>query len=270
MTSPTPSEPRTGHQLYHAEALAPGRAWAVVGLSVATIYVLQIGAAALGALDLVAAVLGFAPVIAALGLAIRPRWHAIGLRWPRPRFLLAGALVGSAAWYANLVLVQLVIPHPDTSRLEHIVEQTPLVPTLLAIAVMPAIAEELVFRGVLARALAHRGRVALACLISAAVFGAYHVTPYQALPTFTLGLALAYVSLRADSVVPAMLAHLLNNAIAIAIARDEVPGITGWMDAHPSATLAGSLVAVACGLALARGLPRPRSRTARFARRPPP
>ena len=35
-----------------------------------------------------------------------------------------------------------------------------------------------------------------------------------------------------------MIAHLLNNTIAILLARDEVPELARWLDAHPTSTLA--------------------------------
>jgi len=256
MTSPTPSEPRTGHKLYHGAALTPALAWAVVALSVASIYAMQIGLVAAGVTEIVAAVIGYLPVIGTLVLiAARGRRRALGLAWPRrARFLVAAVLVGCAAWYVNLVVVEWLMPDADTRTLERIVEQTPLVPTLLAIAVAPAIAEELLFRGVLARALARfdrGGRFTIAIVLSSALFGLYHLAPVQMLPTFMLGLALAYLSLRADSVVPAMIAHGLNNTIAIVISREEIPGVASWVGAHPVAMLGGALVCVGAGLAVA-------------------
>jgi membrane protease YdiL (CAAX protease family) len=176
---------------------------------------------------------------------------ALGLRWPRGRFLAAGACVGLAAWYLNLLIVTFIQPPGDLKPLERVVEEAALGPTIVAIAVFPAVTEELVFRGVLARALAARYGLVLAVIVSAVFFGIYHVLPPQALATFLLGLALAFIAIRANSVIPTMLAHVLNNTIAIVISREELPGLDAWILDHPLAMLVGSLVSVGVGLALA-------------------
>ena len=71
------------------------------------------------------------------------------------------------------------------------------------------------------------------------------------LGTFPLGLALAFLTIRAKSIVPAMLAHFLNNAIVIVLQRDDLPAIGQVLSDHPGATLGGALVVAAGGLALA-------------------
>ena len=73
----------------------------------------------------------------------------------------------------------------------------------------------------------------------------------QMVSTFGLGLALAYLTLRADSALPAMVAHLLNNTIAILIARDTLPGVGTWMAANTPAMLAITVTLLGGGLALA-------------------
>jgi membrane protease YdiL (CAAX protease family) len=253
MTSPSPSEPRTDRELYHAPALAPRGAALVVLASVFVLYAVQIGLAGAGAPVLVAATTGHVVVTLGLGFVVLRKLGrtVVGLTWPRPRFLAAGALVGVSAWYVNLLIVLLLRPPGDARALEALVEQTPLVPTILAIALVPAISEELVFRGVLLRALATRLRASLAIALAAAVFAVYHLFPPQMVSTFLLGLVLGYLTLRAGSVVPAMLAHLLNNTIAIAITRDEVPAVRSWIGDHPVAMLAGCVVVLAAGLGLA-------------------
>lgn len=107
------------------------------------------------------------------------------------------------------------------------------------------------FRGVLARGLAGRMPLWAAAAISAAVFSAYHLSLVQALPTLTLGLALAAVAIRADSAAPAIVAHALNNAIAIAVSRDELPALAGWLDHHADDALWIAIAVAAAGLVLA-------------------
>jgi len=52
-------------------------------------------------------------------------------------------------------------------------------------------------------------------LFSGIVFGLYHLRLTQAIPLSLLGIYLAYVTWRSGSLVPAVLLHLLNNAMAV-------------------------------------------------------
>lgn len=253
MTSPAPSEPLTGQQLYHAAPLTPGTAALVVTLAIATLYLVQIIVGGFGAPGVVASVAGDAAVIAlVVGLVRRrhiPLQH-LGLRGAPPRFLVAALLLGISMWYVSLVIVSLLEPPGDASKLQNVVEESALAPTLLALTVFPAIAEELVFRGILLRSLAPRLGGPLAVLISAAVFGLYHLFPPQMVSTFVLGLVLGVLTLRSASIVPAMIVHALNNTVAVLLAREVLPGVVAAIEDHTVATLVGALVLVASGLAL--------------------
>jgi membrane protease YdiL (CAAX protease family) len=152
------------------------------------------------------------------------------------------------------VVALLPITEAQTRELSRLIERPPLVAAIAMFAAVPAVCEELVFRGVFARALGRDLPLAGAAAISAAVFSAYHLSVAQALPTLTLGVALAILAIRSGSVLPAMLAHAINNAAAIAVSRDEVPALSGWLADHPIAALAIAIVVAAGGLALA--LPR--------------
>ena len=60
---------------------------------------------------------------------------------------------------------------------------------------------------------------------------------------------LGLIAIRADSVVPSMIAHAINNAAAIAMSRGELPGLAGWVNAHPAPVLAGCVAVTALGIA---------------------
>lgn len=250
-----PSEPRTGHQLYHDEALPPVRATKVVATAVVGIYGVQLGLIAFGVLDLIAALSGDLAVL--LGLYVYARRRGlramhVGLRRPAPVFVVAAGLVGVSAWYLTLVVVMLIQPPGDAKGLQKIVEQTPLAPTWIAIALLPALAEEVVFRGVLTRSLATRFVPWLSVVLSALAFALFHLIPAQMISTFLFGLALGYITLRARSCVPSMVAHLINNTVVILVARDELPGAGKWMGKHGVVVLVAAAALFGAGLGLAR------------------
>ena len=254
MTSPSPSEPPTP-RLYHA-AFAPVTAVKLAGISIGTIWGVQTILYVLGALDLVSATISDLVVIALLLAYARGRGGpaALGLRRVKPRFIVAGVLVGITVWYPALRLLLWVNPPGDTKLLQQVVQETALLPTLGAICVLPAIAEEMVFRGVLARGLATRLPAVIAILGATVAFCAFHLLPPQMLGVLPLALALGFLAVQADSILPTMVAHFVNNIIGVLLSRDDLPtSISEVVNAHPNLVLACSLVVVigglACGLA---------------------
>jgi membrane protease YdiL (CAAX protease family) len=89
-----------------------------------------------------------------------------------------------------------------------------LVAVVLATALVPAVVEELLFRGVLTRAFLGRSTL-LTLLVPSAMFGIFHVEPTQAAGTFVLGLGFAIARLYTDSVLTSILCHLAYNAYVL-------------------------------------------------------
>lgn len=252
MTSPI--EPRTA-DLYHAAPAPVVEPVIAVGLVFAALasYLLVAGIVP-RSLALVAAQLALAAVPAAMMVILRPAHPlaALGLRRASPRFFLAATAIGATAWYLNLWLVAaLPLPARQIHELESLVERPPLVHALAMFVLLPAVCEEVLFRGVLARSLGRSLPLHAAAVISAAMFSAYHLSVIQALPTLTLGVLLAVIAIRADSIAPTILAHAINNTLAITLSRGEIPRVAGWLDAHTPVALAGCAAATGLGLVLA-------------------
>jgi hypothetical protein len=121
---------------------------------------------------------------------------------------------------------------------------------LLAIGLAPALGEELLFRGFLLRLFSLRWPGARAVLGSAAVFGAAHLDPVHGPAAFVLGAYLAALTLRADSLRPALLCHAVNNTLAVAGAAGALPEL-GSPDA-PVQIAAALAVAALCSAASLR------------------
>ena len=93
---------------------------------------------------------------------------------------------------------------------------------LISISVLPAIFEELLFRGVIMQSLRRFGDpFALVC--SSILFAMLHRNFIQGPNALLAGLVLGYFTLRAGSLIPAMVAHFVNNFLAgsmgVAMAR---------------------------------------------------
>lgn len=90
---------------------------------------------------------------------------------------------------------------------------------LIMIAVLPAIGEELMFRGGVQRSLERSfGNPHLAIWLSATIFSAIHVQFYGFVPRLLLGAGFGYLYYFSCSIWYAMFAHFLNNAYAVCAA----------------------------------------------------
>lgn len=154
-----------------------------------------------------------------------PHWRA----WPA---VVVGApsLLVLALGLAELVNTWL-FPVPDQlieAFGESLTPDIPFWQLVFFVTIMPAVFEEIAFRGVLLSGLRKQlRRPWAAVLVSALVFGVFHVSLFRIAPTALLGVALAVVVVRTGSIYPAMLWHFLNNFLAL------VPEQRGWIELDP-------------------------------------
>lgn len=173
---------------------------------------------------------------------IRHRWRAIwplalppglGLVATRPAFLLLGVGVGIVLPLVGGVLTHwLAHGREVTQDIKQLGDgSSASLRLLLAVLVttLGPLVEEVLFRGLLLSALLHRLGRGWAIALSALLFGLVHLPDlnylWYAVPNLVLlGLALAWLRLRAASLWPAVLAHGINNLIAVlAWFADGVP-----------------------------------------------
>ena len=88
---------------------------------------------------------------------------------------------------------------------------------LLVIALIPAIGEELTFRGVLQQALSRRCNAHVAVWLSAFIFSFIHFQFYGFLPRMFLGLILGYLFYYSGSLWTSILMHFFNNGAAVVV-----------------------------------------------------
>jgi membrane protease YdiL (CAAX protease family) len=87
---------------------------------------------------------------------------------------------------------------------------------LIVIALLPAIGEELVFRGLIQNELNRLTRnVHIAIWTSAILFSAFHLQFFGFVPRLLLGALFGYLYYWSGNLVMAMLAHFTNNAVAV-------------------------------------------------------
>ena len=212
---------------------------AILGGLVAAVIAAELASAAGAGDDGVGAVaisIGSAAVVAigAALLGARPRHErrlAVGRKAPLPVALLVGlgmgigALIASGAAFSIGIAIDPSIEAPLrdlTESLEDVGDSGswPLVVLVLGLVVLAPAGEELVFRGLLLRALVRRMSFPLAAVISAIVFALVHLDQYSggflwprtlALMVIGVLLALAY---RSHGYAAAVTAHAVVNGVA--------------------------------------------------------
>jgi sodium transport system permease protein len=123
---------------------------------------------------------------------------------------------------------------------------------LFLVALTPAVCEELVFRGVLLQSLGREMRGWHAVVLSAAVFGAFHLsfeTALRFLPTAFIGLLMGWVVWHSRSLFASMLMHFVNNAFVVVLLwQPAVQRLAFSGEALRWPTVAGGAVLLALGL----------------------
>lgn len=212
--------PTTG-QAYFCFALILGLRWLAMGmgqhLSI-TVYT------SINLLAFVAAPVLFMTLLlntqprASLGLRL-PNWRALFLAAVLAVLLLPPLAGIAVTVFSRFEILTKLLEdrQPLMQSLRALIEGQTLRPDELlsyfvAFALLPAVCEELAFRGFLLTGLQKRFRPRTAILVCSFLFALFHMNVFQFLPAFFLGVVLGLLTVRSKSVLPAMFFHLLYNA----------------------------------------------------------
>lgn len=202
---------------------------------------------------------------------------ALSLNWPRLRAWPGALLLGLWTWPWVFEMVvwlnefqQAGIATEQFAQVEELLiawRSVPFPLVLLVLAGLPAVCEELFFRGVLRNGLKEHLGPGFSVVFAALAFGLFHVVvaggaaPVRVVPSTCLGLILGWVAWQSGSILPAMLLHALHNATLLSIARYQQE-LSGWQlgdleTTHlPAGWLVVSAVCMLLGLLLVRSTQR--------------
>jgi len=153
-----------------------------------------------------------AAAVAPMGRAALP---ALGFRSVGWRPVVLGVLVTEVL---SVAVSQLGIEPEGMKEVSKIAREPGFVGSLLAMAVLAPLVEELVFRGLLYGWLAGRWGTIVAWIVSSLAFAAAHVEPAHAILVLPLGLWFGWLRRRTDSLWPSLVAHMVNNGLAVVAA----------------------------------------------------
>lgn len=90
---------------------------------------------------------------------------------------------------------------------------------ILLFALLPAISEELAFRGFIMNGLRQSGDRWTAILLSSLFFGATHGLLQQSIIAFFTGTLIGFISFQAGSILPAMCYHFTHNSLTVSLSQ---------------------------------------------------
>lgn len=90
-----------------------------------------------------------------------------------------------------------------------------VVPAFIVIAIIPAVMEELMFRGLLLNCCKNGMGSIRAIFVTGFCFSLFHASPEQTVYQFIAGCAFAFIAIRSGSILPSVLMHFINNALIV-------------------------------------------------------
>lgn len=142
------------------------------------------------------------------------------LKLPKIKHIFGGISMWFGIWLLEqVVLVSLLEWFPglmETSEaLNSIIIDAGFVSAFIVVGICPAIAEEFAFRGFLFGTLKDKWKPWLAIVVSAVLFGAYHMNLLQFIGGTMMGIGLAYVAYKSGSIWVGALMHFINNGLSV-------------------------------------------------------
>ena len=186
--------------------------------------------------------------------------RTFGLRWPeaaaggrvgvvgRTAASVSGAVLIGAGLFVLGAAVLLAVRGTHVSaeaknlaeKLIGMMRDKPVWLSWALIALLPAIGEELLFRGWVQSALVgawpSRGRMVAGIVVQAACFAIFHLLPERMPQTFALGLVTGSLTLATGSILPAIACHAAHNSMPLAMLW-LVGGLSNAADSPDSAAV---------------------------------
>lgn len=166
--------------------------------------------------------IGVLPVLACIYIKGDAR-KIFKLNIPKGKDLLGAVCLYLGAGSLSLLtgnLLSMAFPNNSQTLNEEyakLLDGISFVPALLLIALIPAICEELMFRGYMFTAFRQKMSLPRAIFFVSVLFGISHMSLIKVIPTAILGAALAYAMYKADSIAASSLIHFLNNGVSVFI-----------------------------------------------------
>ncbi len=180
-------------------------------------------------------------VIMAVLLTRSPR-RALRIHRVQINHVVAAVLIGFALHPTYVVLgdaITSVYPiAPETvavlTKFQANLFNQPLWLCLFLLAVLPAVCEELAYRGFIFGGLLRQQGLLRAIIVSALLFGFNHAVLQQSINASVMGLVLGFIAWRTGGVICTIIVHVINNSLSLIMSwcgnnKQEVPEWLNWI-----------------------------------------
>lgn len=164
--------------------------------------------------------IGLLPILACIYIKADMK-KVFHIQMPNIRHLLGAFLLWLGTGSGVLLLSNLLsMIFPNDSQVLNdeymaILEGIPFAGGLFLMAFLPAVCEEVMFRGYILTAMKQKMTLWGAIVLVSLLFGMSHLSLIKLLPTMLLGIALAYAVEQSESIVSSALMHFLNNGLSV-------------------------------------------------------
>jgi len=133
--------------------------------------------------------------------------------------------IGILLWIAAVIVSGIysyyamrILPSEELiESFDYIFSETTFTQQVVIMAVIPAVVEEMFFRGIMFNSLKKKTGVKVAAVVSSLLFASMHFSLIKIFPTFLLGVVFTYVVYKTGSILPAVVLHFINNFMSVAV-----------------------------------------------------
>lgn len=151
-------------------------------------------------------------------LKIKGLLYVLSLKQAQFRYYLIAFVFAIVLWLADFWLQLFFFLDDGLSdglELQKEFKQLGSISIILAVCFLAPVAEEILFRGILLKGLNDKLKPVWAIAISSILFAAIHFSAHDFLTLFIAGSGYSLLTLKAQSILPAILAHVMNNSMTL-------------------------------------------------------
>ncbi len=165
---------------------------------------------------IIIAVVGTAIIIKSLNISAL--FNKLSFKKANWKFYITAIALALIIWLADFWLQQFFFQDngkTDALALQKEIKHFGILSIIIASCFLAPIAEELLFRSVLLKGLLARTNPLGAILISSLLFAGIHFSTQDFISLFIAAASYAVLTLKSQSIQPAVLAHLINNSMTV-------------------------------------------------------
>lgn len=173
-------------------------------------------------------------VMTEIGIALIPILYSIyikvnfkdtfRLKLPKIKHIIGAIFIWIGAYFLIYIVTQILLSlFPENKQVIDAINTSITMDSfwlnLLTVAVLPAVCEEMLFRGFILSSLEGKSKKSkvFAVVMTGILFGIMHLNFIRIIPISILGIAMTYCVIKSDSILVGMLIHFINNGLSVAV-----------------------------------------------------